>query len=177
MATAMTKGSDTVVHTSRSFGGVRRTGWRFCAASLLAVFAACSGGSSPSAPSIVSPGPASGSGSVAPSAAATDHASRIDSLLGDLAQKSAFSGSILVAKDDTIVISKGYGLADREAKTANTPKTRFRLASITKSFTAIGILQLQQQGKLRVEDPICTYLPDCPTTWKSITIHHVLTHT
>jgi CubicO group peptidase (beta-lactamase class C family) len=84
---------------------------------------------------------------------------------------------VLVADGDGILLSQGYGLADRDAGLPNTPTTRFRLGSLTKQFTAMAILLLQQQGKLDVRDPMCTYLPNCPATWQPITIHHLLTHT
>jgi CubicO group peptidase (beta-lactamase class C family) len=74
-------------------------------------------------------------------------------------------------------LSRGYGLADREKKTPNTTQTRYRIYSITKQFTAMAILMLQERGKLNVQDPICKYIPDCPAAWKEITIHHLLTHT
>jgi CubicO group peptidase (beta-lactamase class C family) len=59
----------------------------------------------------------------------------------------------------------------------NTPQTRFHLGSMTKQFTAMGILILESQGKLSVQDPICNYITDCPKEWQDITIHHLLTHT
>ena len=75
-------------------------------------------------------------------------ASRIDSFLAGLATQDRFSGSVLVAKDGQVVLSEGYNLADREQALANTPQTVFRLGSVTKQFTAMAILQLQQMGKL-----------------------------
>src|SRR5260370_4892877 len=59
-------------------------------------------------------------------------------------------GSVLLAKSGKIILAKGYGLANIELDVANKPETKFRLGSITKQFTAAGILQLQEQGKLRV---------------------------
>ena len=104
-------------------------------------------------------------------------ASKIDSFLAGLAAQDRFSGSVLVAKDGQVVLSKGYNLADREHALPNTPQTAFRIGSLTKQFTAMAILQLQQVGKLDVQDPICDYLQDCPDAWRPITIHHLLTHT
>jgi CubicO group peptidase (beta-lactamase class C family) len=86
-------------------------------------------------------------------------------------------GSILVARDGKVLLSKGYGMANLELDVPNTPQTKFRLASVTKQFTAMAILLLQQQGKLNVQDPICKYIQDCPEAWQPITIHHLLTHT
>jgi len=104
-------------------------------------------------------------------------ASRIDANLSNLAEEQSFSGSVLVAQDGKVLISKGYGMADIENSIPNTPRTRSRIGSITKQFTAMAFLILQAQGKLNVQDRICDYIPDCPTAWQEITIHHVLTHT
>jgi hypothetical protein len=65
-----------------------------------------------------------------------------------------FSGAVLVSRDGLVLFSKGYGLANAEHQVANTPETRFRLGSITKQFTAMANLILQERGKLVVEDPI-----------------------
>ena len=88
-----------------------------------------------------------------------------------------FSGSVLVARGDKVLLSKGYGLADADGGTANGPTTRFRIGSITKQFTGAAILLLQQQGRLTVRDPVCRYLATCPDAWNPITLHHLLTHT
>jgi len=88
-----------------------------------------------------------------------------------------FAGSVMVARSNQIVFMKGYGLANRELDVANAPNTKFRLASLTKQFTALCILILQEQGKLSVEDPISKFLPDCPSAWSKIKIRHLLTHT
>jgi CubicO group peptidase (beta-lactamase class C family) len=88
-----------------------------------------------------------------------------------------FAGSVMVALSNQIVFMKGYGLANRELEVANAPNTKFRLASVTKQFTALCILILQEQGKLNVEDSVSKYLPDCPNAWSKIKVRHLLTHT
>jgi CubicO group peptidase (beta-lactamase class C family) len=88
-----------------------------------------------------------------------------------------FMGSVLVAKDDKILFSKGYGMADLEWSVANSPTTRFNIASMTKQFTAASILLLEDRGKLNTSDPIKKYFPDAPPPWDKITIYHLLTHT
>lgn len=103
--------------------------------------------------------------------------SELDTTLANLAEKNLFSGSVLIGRQGTILLSRGYGLADRKQHISNTAQTRFRLGSLTKQFTALAILVLESQGKLNVKDPICTYLVDCPNAWKAITIHRLLTHT
>jgi CubicO group peptidase (beta-lactamase class C family) len=101
----------------------------------------------------------------------------LDALLSDLAAKHLFAGSVLVARGGTVLLSKGYGLADQAQGLADTPHTKFHLASMTKAFTAMAIMILENQGKLDVHASVCKYMPDCPPAWKPITIHHLLTHT
>src|SRR5512136_2939610 len=103
--------------------------------------------------------------------------SQVDETLAQMAHDGSFSGSALIAQDGVVFLSKGYGLADRTQGIPNTPQTRFHLGSLTKQFTAMGILILESQGKLRVQDPICNFIDGCPKEWQSITIHHLLTHT
>ena len=92
-------------------------------------------------------------------------------------RKTDFSGSVLAAKGGQVILSQGYNTADREHGVPNTPQTVFRIGSLTKQFTALAVLQLQQMGKLDVQDPICSDIQECPDAWQPITIHHLLTHT
>lgn len=91
--------------------------------------------------------------------------------------KGFFSGTVLVSHQGEVLLSKGYGFADRGRKISNTPQTQFQIASMTKQFTAVAILILQEDGKVNVSDSICSFISDCPPTWQEITIHHLLTHT
>ncbi|MGH7945479.1 MAG: serine hydrolase domain-containing protein, partial [Opitutaceae bacterium] len=93
------------------------------------------------------------------------------------ARVSGFTGAVLVARDGTVLFARGYGMANLEHSIPNSPATKFRLGSITKQFTAAAILQLQEKGKLSVQDPVCKYVPNCPAAWAPVTIHHLLTHT
>ncbi|HMN46574.1 MAG TPA: serine hydrolase domain-containing protein [Povalibacter sp.] len=88
-----------------------------------------------------------------------------------------FTGAVLVARGATIVLDKGYGSANREWNVPNSPDTRFRLASLTKQFTAAAILLLEEQGKIRLQDPVSRYVPDTPAAWNAITVLNLLTHT
>jgi CubicO group peptidase (beta-lactamase class C family) len=106
-----------------------------------------------------------------------DAITKIDSVITDFTTRDIFSGAVLIAKDEDILLSKGYGLANREWDIPNTPQTKFLIGSVTKQFTAMGILLLQEEGKLNVQDLICQYITDCPDAWKDITIFHLLTHT
>jgi CubicO group peptidase (beta-lactamase class C family) len=130
-----------------------------------------------STPLTVNPTPQSSPTSVPAAQIASVPASEINAYLNTLAHLGSFSGSVLIARNGEVLLSKGYGFADREQKILNTPKTKFRLASITKQFTAMGIMILEAQGKLDVQGLICVYLSECPEAWETITIHHLLTHT
>jgi D-alanyl-D-alanine carboxypeptidase len=90
-----------------------------------------------------------------------------------------FAGAVLVAKNGRPVLAEAYGFADREHKVPNTLKTRFRIGSMNKMFTAVAILQLAQAGKLDVNDPLGKYLTDYPNkdVATKVTIHQLLTHT
>ena len=101
----------------------------------------------------------------------------IDHFITTQAQQRRFSGTVLIAQDGKVLLDKGYGWADKDQRLQNHSTTRFRIASITKQFTAMAILLLQEQGKLRVQDLICVYISSCPSAWKTITIQHLLTHT
>ena len=103
--------------------------------------------------------------------------SEIDTYLNTLVHLGSFSGSILIARNGEVLLSKGYGFANREQKNPSNPQTKFRIGSITKQFTAMAIIILEAQGKLDVQDHICNYLSECPEAWETITIHHLLTHT
>lgn len=104
------------------------------------------------------------------------NAADIDAYLTHLSETGVLSGSVLVAHNG-MLFSKGYGLADKDEHIPNTPQTRFRIGSITKQFTAMAILILQERGKLHVQNHVCLYIPSCPQDWQSITLYHLLTHT
>lgn len=104
-------------------------------------------------------------------------ASRVEEYMAARVARDHFSGTVLIARDGKILFSRGYGMANLELDVSNTPQTKFRLGSITKQFTAMAVLILQEQGKLNVHDKVKKYLPDAPAAWDEITIHHLLTHT
>jgi len=103
--------------------------------------------------------------------------SEIDKYLNTAVESGKFSGSILIARNGKVLLSKGYGMANRELNVPNTPQMKFRIGSLSKQFTAMAIMILQERGKLSVQDSVCKYVPDCPRGWAEITIHHLLTHT
>ena len=102
-------------------------------------------------------------------------AARANSLAGE----DAFSGAVLVANDGRVLFSHAYGLADGNRKVQNTLRTRFRIGSMNKMFTAVAILQLVEAGKLELTAPLGKYLTDYPNRELAtkVTIHQLLTHT
>jgi CubicO group peptidase (beta-lactamase class C family) len=85
--------------------------------------------------------------------------------------------SLLVLRNGKAVERRSYGFADLERRVATTPQTNYRLASMTKQFTAASILLLAQQGKLSISDRVKRWLPSLPAAVDSVTIKHLLTHT
>ena len=102
---------------------------------------------------------------------------QFDALLIETYPSSGPGASVLVQKAGKTLLRKGYGLANIELNVPIRPDTYFRLGSITKQFTAVGILMFYEQGKLDLEDEITRFLPDYPTRGEAITIRHLLTHT
>jgi CubicO group peptidase (beta-lactamase class C family) len=113
----------------------------------------------------------------ATSQAAEQIATKVDEYMTAAVISDDFSGSLLIARDGQPIFNKSYGLASIELGVANTPQTVFRIASITKPFTATAIMMLQERGKLKIGDSICKYLVDCPASWQPITVKNLLTHT
>lgn len=102
---------------------------------------------------------------------------KLDELVSIYSDYGKFNGSILIAQNGEIIYKKGFGLANMEWEIPNKTDTKFRLASITKQFTAMLIVQLVSENKLKLDVPISTYLPDYPKkNGDQITIHHLLTH-
>lgn len=91
----------------------------------------------------------------------------------------AFSGAVLVTRDGHTLFERAYGRADREKGILNTPLTQFRVGSMNKMLTAVAVLQLVQAGKVQLNAPLGTYLPDYPNAdvRSKVTPHHLLTHT
>lgn len=100
---------------------------------------------------------------------------RLEVFMDKKAVDSQFNGVVLVAKDGKALFEKGYGFANKETGVPNQLNTQFRIASLTKSFTAVSILQLEKNGKLKTSDPISKYIDHFPDGDK-ITIQSLLTH-
>jgi CubicO group peptidase (beta-lactamase class C family) len=103
---------------------------------------------------------------------------KIDEIVKAEAKYDLFSGSVLVAKDGKIIYEKGIGEANKEYHVPNGPETQFNISSVQKTFIATMIMQLHQEGKLDLADPLNKYYPDCPySTADKIEIKHLLNHT
>jgi len=120
----------------------------------------------------VQPAPAA----VQPAATATLTAT-LDSLFASVYPPDEPGCAVLVKKGDQILLRKGYGLANVELGVPISPEMVFRLGSITKQFTAAGILSLAADGKLALDDPLSKFLPDYPGPGASVTLHQLLNHT
>ena len=102
---------------------------------------------------------------------------RMDQVVESYVSNGTFAGSVLVARGSDVIVSKGYGLANVEWNVPSSPGTRFKVASITKQFTAAAILLLEERGRLKIDDLVKTHLPEAPATWDRMTLFHLLTHT
>lgn len=112
------------------------------------------------------------------SISAQEKAKQIEQLLNKYNEYGQFNGSALVAENGKVIFKKGFGSANMEWNIPNQPDTKFRLGSISKQFTALLIVKLAEEGKLKLDVPISTYLPDYPKeNGDKITTHHLLTHT
>ncbi|HEX2993513.1 MAG TPA: serine hydrolase domain-containing protein, partial [Anaerolineales bacterium] len=100
----------------------------------------------------------------------------LDKLVNAYAQLGRFRGAALVARNNKVLLRKACGMADEAGRRSNTPETRFLIASLTKTFTAVAIMQLAEQGRLSVDDPLSKYLPDFPHA-NRIYLRHLLSNT
>jgi len=107
-----------------------------------------------------------------------DNKTKIDEYLKRAQEVWGFQGTVLIARSDKIIYEKAYGMANLENNQPNTISTKFLIGSVTKSFTAIAIMQLVEKGILKIDQPITSYLKDYPAeTGDKITIRHLLSHT
>jgi CubicO group peptidase (beta-lactamase class C family) len=101
---------------------------------------------------------------------------QVEAYLHPFADTGNFTGVVLVARKGRILLERAYGMANYELQVPNSTATRFHIASVSKPFTAMAILQLQQQGRLGITDPVARFIPDFPNGDR-ITLEHLLTHT
>ena len=103
-------------------------------------------------------------------------AERLDAVVASQVPADGPGVAVIVVQDGKTLLRKGYGLADLERNVAVEPDMVFRIGSVTKQFTAVAILQLVRDGKVRLDDPLARYVPGFPGADK-VTVEHLLTHT
>jgi CubicO group peptidase (beta-lactamase class C family) len=108
---------------------------------------------------------------------AQSYKSEVDAMISDAYPKDGPGISILIAKNGKTIYKNNSGLANMELQVPINSNTIFEIGSITKQFTAVAILMLEEQGKLSITDNITKYIPDYPTKGNNITIHNLLNHT
>ena len=114
---------------------------------------------------------------VSPRLATAEQRAAVDALFKDYAAAGAPGAAVVVSRGDTIVFARGYGLADVEGGVPVTPSTSFRLASVTKQFTAAAILTLVDAGTLDLDDTLGELLPNTPSYAQAVTVRQLLAHT
>ncbi len=108
-------------------------------------------------------------------ASANSSSSRISDYLA-ACELNGLNGSVLIAQGDSIILSNGFGYADKENSIAHSANTVFDVCSVTKQFTAAAILKLAENEKLMLTDPLSRYFEDVPLDKQNISIHQLLTH-
>jgi CubicO group peptidase (beta-lactamase class C family) len=109
--------------------------------------------------------------------AAAVHPAKMDAIFTDLKSDTAPGGAVLVIKDGRAVFARGYGVTYLRTLGKIDVHTNFRLASVSKQFTAMAVMLLVHDGKLRYDDRLTDVFPDFPAYGRAITIRHLLNHT
>ena len=102
---------------------------------------------------------------------------KVDKLLADIYRPNETGATALIARNGTVIYKKALGMANLELNVPMQVDNVFRIGSISKQFTAVAILQLQEQGKLGLQDDITKFIPDYPTHGYTITVEQLLNHT
>lgn len=105
------------------------------------------------------------------------NAEKVDALFALWSKGDTPGAAVIVIQDGKILVKKGYGLANLETKQPITPDTAFRLASVTKQFTAMAIMILADRRKLKFEDPLSKFFPEFPSYARDVTVRRLLNHT
>ncbi|NOT33896.1 MAG: beta-lactamase family protein [Candidatus Eisenbacteria bacterium] len=104
-------------------------------------------------------------------------ASAADRYLTARTELGGFSGAVLIARHGQVLFRKGFGWADIERRVRFSPETPHEVASVSKMFTAMAALELQEAGKLTLDQPICNLLEECPNAWRAVTVSQLIHHT
>lgn len=107
----------------------------------------------------------------------SDKVAALETLVRATADTGLFSGAVLVADQGKVIYKEAFGLANREWNIPNTTDTKFRLASVSKQFCSMVVMQLVQEGEISLDDTISDHLPYYrEDTGSKVTIHHLLSH-
>ncbi len=106
----------------------------------------------------------------------TEKERKIDSLMIALYSRGQFTGSILVADHGKLIYKRAFGMADRQTGTLFTPDTKEYIGSVSKQFTAMGIMILRDKGKLEYDEHIRVFFPELPACMEPVTIRHLIYH-
>src|SRR5215471_10090554 len=98
-------------------------------------------------------------------------------LFSEFAQSGVPGASVMVLREGKILHAESFGLANLEQETPCTAQTNFRLASLTKQFTAMAILLLFERKELSLDERLTDFFSECPLSWEKITVRHLLSHT
>jgi D-alanyl-D-alanine carboxypeptidase len=109
--------------------------------------------------------------------ASADSLTDLDSYFNELYPADQPGATIEITRDGKPIYREAFGMADMSLDVANRPEMVFQLGSITKQFTAVAIMMLEQEGKLKLSDDVTMYLPNYIAPASTITIEHLLTHT
>ena len=102
---------------------------------------------------------------------------RVDAVFAEFNKPDSPGCSVAVVRNNEVIYTRGYGMADLERGVKNTPRSVFYLASVSKQLTAMAVLFAEQEGKIALDDPVRRYVPELPEYASGITIRHLLHHT
>jgi len=106
-----------------------------------------------------------------------DKVALINTFLDEANQSGVFNGNVLIAERGKVIVRKAIGYADASKKNPLTTQYRFHIGSVAKEFDAVGIMMLQEQGKLSINDKVSEFFPELPAWAKKISIKNLLQYT
>lgn len=118
-----------------------------------------------------------GAAATAYAATVSDPVAAVSALLGPMAQNGSFHGSVLIAQRGHILVDQGYGLANVIQNSIDTPQTKYAIGSLTQGFVAVAVMQLVNEGKVKLDAPISDYIQSQNPTTQTITVRELLTQT
>src|ERR1043165_3808012 len=107
----------------------------------------------------------------------TELSDRVDALANKMLSRPVAGISVAIGRDGQVVFARGYGMANLEHSVPVTPETVFHIASISKNILSAVVLQLVDEGKLRLDDDVAKYVPEAPTQGHHVTVGQLLNHT